>query len=131
MKIAITATGPDLQSPVDARFGRAQYFIIYDAETQEFDAFENINTNVAHGAGIQSALFISSKGIGVVITGRVGPNAFQALTTAGIQILEITGGTVAQVIEAYQKGKLPVITEAGSAHGGLGMGGRRGAGRGR
>ena len=32
MKVAITASGEDLNSPVDRVFGRARYFVITDPE---------------------------------------------------------------------------------------------------
>ncbi len=30
MRLAITATGPELSSPIDQRFGRAKYLLIVD-----------------------------------------------------------------------------------------------------
>ncbi len=130
MKIAITATGADLRAQIDPRFGRAQYFIIVNPETMEFEAIENTGLNAAHGAGIQSAQLMSSKDVTAVITGSVGPNAFQTLTAAGIQIFQSPGGTVQQAIEAYKNGQLQPVTNFGPAHAGMGMGGGMGMGRG-
>lgn len=39
MKIAVSSTGKDLNSQIDPRFGRCQYFIFIDPETMEFEAF--------------------------------------------------------------------------------------------
>ena len=56
MKVAITAQGKDLQSPVDLRFGRASWFILVDLDTGEYQAIRNDqNVGLAQGAGIQSA----------------------------------------------------------------------------
>ena len=53
MKIAITAQGPELSAQVDPRFGRAKYFIIYDVDSDEFEAVDNEqNLNAPQGAGI-------------------------------------------------------------------------------
>ena len=41
MKVAVTASQPDLESPVDPRFGRCEYFIIVDTETGQFETYEN------------------------------------------------------------------------------------------
>ena len=41
MKIAVSATGKDLNCQIDPRFGRCQYFVFIDPETMEFEAFEN------------------------------------------------------------------------------------------
>ena len=55
MKIAITSLGETLDSPVDQRFGRARYFILFDTETKEWSAYDNKqNLNAAHGAGVQA-----------------------------------------------------------------------------
>ena len=131
MKIAVTATGTDLQSQVDPRFGRAQYFIIVDSETMEFEAIENSSVAAAHGAGIQAGQLMSSKDVSAVITGSVGPNAFQTLTAAGIQIFQSPSGTVQQAVEAYKNGSLQPVTQFGPAHAGMGMGGGMGRGMGR
>ncbi len=130
MKIAITATGKDLQSQVDPRFGRAQYFIFVDPETMEFEAIENSSISAVHGAGIQAGQLMSSKDVSAVITGSVGPNAFQTLQAAGVQIFQSPGGTVQQAIDAYKKGQLQPVSQFGPAHAGMGMGGGMGMGRG-
>lgn len=72
MKIAISASNPDLSSPVDPRFGRCPYFLIVDPETMKFEALENPNVSSASGAGIQSAQFISDKEVQAVLTGSCG-----------------------------------------------------------
>lgn len=54
MKIAISSQGTDLNSQVDPRFGRAQYFIITDSDTLDYEVIENPNISAAGGAGIQS-----------------------------------------------------------------------------
>jgi predicted Fe-Mo cluster-binding NifX family protein len=62
MKIAVTSTGKNLESPVDPRFGRAAYILIVDADTLEFEVLDNAeNVNAFKGAGIQAATLISDK----------------------------------------------------------------------
>ncbi len=73
MKIAVTSTGPDLDSPVDPRFGRAAYILIVDSATLEFEVLDNsVNLNAFKGAGIQAATMISDKGAEVLLTGFCG-----------------------------------------------------------
>ena len=79
MKICITSEGNTLGSKVDCRFGRCQYFIIVDTETFEFEVIKNPNLESMGGAGIQSAQLVASKRVKAVLTGNVGPNAFQTL----------------------------------------------------
>jgi len=132
MRVAITASGPDLKATVDPRFGRAQFFIFVDPDTMDFEAIENTSVAAAHGAGIQSGQLMSSKGISAIITGSVGPNAYHTLTAAGIQIFHTTAGTVVQALDAFKKGQLQPLAQVGPAHAGTGgMGAGMGMGRGR
>ena len=132
MKICVTASGNMLDAPVDPRVGRASYFLIVDSETMAFEAVSNTATGAMSGAGIQAAQTIASKGVNVLITGNVGPNAFQALASAGIKIVVGASGTVREVIEKYKRGELKgTSTPTVGGHFGRGSGRGMGMGRGR
>ncbi|MCK4912419.1 MAG: NifB/NifX family molybdenum-iron cluster-binding protein [Candidatus Omnitrophica bacterium] len=109
MKICITAQGDNLDSVVDPRFGRCQYFIILDTDSLEFEAIENPNVSGMGGVGIQSAQFISEKKIKAVLTGNVGPNAFQTLKAANIEVIVGVLGIVKEAVEKYKNGELKSI----------------------
>ena len=132
MKVAVSASGASLDSPVDPRFGRCPYFIIVDTETMKFEAIQNTSQYTPMGAGIQAAQTVASKGVEAVITGNVGPNAYQALTAAGITIITGAAGTVREAIERYKSGQLKAVSSPQIGFGmGYGMGwGRRGGGMG-
>ena len=87
MRIAVTSTGPELESQVDPRFGRCQYFLIVELDDLAFEAIENPNIAIGGGAGIQSAHLMSEKGAKVVLTGNCGPNAHATLCAAGIEVI--------------------------------------------
>lgn len=106
MKICVTSTEASLDAQVDPRFGRTSYFIIVDSETMTFEAVSNTAVHVISGAGIQAAQTIAAKEVKIVITGNVGPNAFQALASAGIKVVTSASGTVREVIERYKRGEL-------------------------
>ncbi len=131
MKICVTATANNLDAQVDPRFGRCPYFVIVDLETMKFEAVPNIASGAMGGAGIQAAQAVSSRSVKVLITGHIGPNAFQALSAAGIKIVIGAFGTVRDVIERYKKGELEeTSTPTVRGHYGMGMGRRRGGRKG-
>lgn len=109
MKIVVTSQGPDLDSPMDYRFGRAPYFVVVDPDTMQYEAHPNPAAMAPGGAGPQAASFIASLGANVVVTGEVGPNALPALQALGIRVVTGIGGTVREAVEAFKKG--PVGTQ--------------------
>jgi len=123
VKVAVSSTGPSLDSQVDARFGRCQYFIIVDTETMEFEAMENPSLMAMGGAGIQSAQLIANKGAEVVLTGNTGPNAFQTLSAAGVKIIVGVVGTIKDAVERFKRGELSATAQPNVAsHFGVGQG---------
>ncbi|MFA5093112.1 MAG: NifB/NifX family molybdenum-iron cluster-binding protein [Candidatus Omnitrophota bacterium] len=110
MKICITAESTTLDSKVDPRFGRCKYFIVVDTDTLEFEAIENPNIDSMGGAGIQSAQLVATKQVKAVLTGNVGPNAFQTLQAAGIEIFTNASGTIKEAVEKYKKGEFKAVT---------------------
>lgn len=120
MKIAITSTGQDLESQTDPRFGRCQYFLVGDPDTMEFTAHENSAGMQRGGAGPMAAKAVSDLGVEVLITGDVGPNAFDALRAAGIKAYIGASGTVSQAIQSWKNGELKEIgTASVASHSGM------------
>jgi predicted Fe-Mo cluster-binding NifX family protein len=108
MKICISSRGDTLDAQIDPRFGRCQYFIIVDTDTLKYEAVTNPNIDAMGGAGIQSGQLIASKNVKAVLTGNVGPNAFQTLQTVGIEVITGISGSVKEAIEKYKKGDFRV-----------------------
>lgn len=106
--IAITSEGPSLDDRVDSRFGRAAGFLVVDLDTMDTRYISNGQSQVmAQGAGIQAAEIIARAGVDWVLTGFVGPKAFQALTAAGVKIGQnLEGLTVRQAMERFKSGSI-------------------------
>jgi len=132
MKIAISASSPSLDSEVNPRFGRCDMFIIADPKSIDFEVVDNAGESAGGGAGISTAQMIAQKNVEVVITGNCGPNAHRVLSSAGIEIITGAEGTVRQVIEDYNNGKLSSSSGPNvSDHFGMGGGGGHCRGKGK
>ncbi len=120
MKVVISASGTTLDAPVDSRFGRCPYFLIVDTETLAFEAQPNASAGSGGGAGIQAAQFVVQTGAKAVLTGNVGPNAYQVLNAAGIAIHQTAGMTARQALATLREGAASQMSGASqSAHAGV------------
>jgi predicted Fe-Mo cluster-binding NifX family protein len=127
MKIAISATGSTLDAEVAPRFGRCQHFIIADTETLQFEVVENSSAAASGGAGISAAQMIVGKEVKAVLTGNCGPNAYQVLSSAGIEVVTGVSGKVKDAIESYKSGKFQSSSQP-NVPGHFGTGGTPGVG---
>ncbi|RLC94325.1 MAG: dinitrogenase iron-molybdenum cofactor biosynthesis protein [Chloroflexi bacterium] len=135
MKVVVSSTGPDLSAQVDPRFGRCQYLVYVDTETLQFEAVENTNIAAGGGAGISTAQAVANKGVQAVLTGNCGPNAYQVLASAGIQVITGVTGTVRDAVEGFKAGRFqstsePTVGPHFGTGGGMGAGMGLGLGRG-
>ena len=128
MKIAISSMGTNLESQIDPRFGRCSNFLVVDASDLSYKSYENKAQFEGHGAGISAAQFLINLEVKAVISGSVGPNAFQALSAANIQMF--TGsGSIKDAVKEFTKGNLTPLRQPRKSMYGRGMG--RGGGQGR
>ncbi len=151
MKIAVSSSGSSMDAQVDPRFGRCQFFIIYDTDSGSSESLANEFQGASGGAGTQAAQMVVGKGVKVVLTGNCGPNAFAVLQNAGVQVVTGAAGTVAEAVKNFEQGSLqssagPNVAEHAGMNaraqgtapaapgkgrgGGSGMGGGRGCGGG-
>lgn len=104
MLIAVTSEEPSLEARIDGRFGRCRYFLIVNTDDLSFEAVENRNAALGSGAGIESARMIAAKGVAHVFTGACGPNAYQVLSAAGINVVTGCAGGVRDVVNQCREG---------------------------
>lgn len=119
MKIAISATGQNKESLLDRRFGRCDYFLIFNTETGDHKAVSNNGVSSGGGAGIAAASQIIEEDVSAIITGNLGPNAFELIEKAGIKAYSCEELPVFRVVEIFQKNQLSEISTAGNAHHGM------------
>jgi predicted Fe-Mo cluster-binding NifX family protein len=131
MRIVVSAQGDTLDAPASPVFGRCPTYIFVDSETMGFEAVPNPAMNQGGGAGIQAAQFVVERGAQAVLTGNLGPNAFDVLQAAGVPAYLVPEGIVRQAVEAFNAGRVQPMAAANvSAHAGMGGGAGMGAGRG-
>jgi predicted Fe-Mo cluster-binding NifX family protein len=120
MKLAISSLGDNLEAQVDPRFGRCQFIIIYDTETNNYEAIKNPNIMAAGGAGIQTAQFVADKNVEILITGHLGPNAFRTLEAANIKLFSVQQSSVKEAIDKYNGNQLsPIENQTVAGHYGM------------
>jgi predicted Fe-Mo cluster-binding NifX family protein len=114
MKVAISSTGKDLESQVDARFGRCSYFLIVDINNKEIKNVKVVeNTAAAQmgGAGITAAEIVANEKVNLIITTNVGPRVFSVFGQFGIKIYQ-GQGKIKDVIQDFIDGKLAEIKDS-------------------
>ena len=74
MKIAVSATGNTMESPLDQRFGRAASFIIVETKTMDYEAIDNAGQQRLRAEPVfLQHNWLQTKACRLVITGNVGP----------------------------------------------------------
>ena len=108
MKICISSTGPNLTDQVDARFGRCPYFLIIDTDNSKLlKSIVNQSAHNMQGAGITAAQLVANKKVDAIITGNIGPNAFNMLGMSGVKIYTgVFNMSAEQALDEFKKGNL-------------------------
>lgn len=112
MKIAFTTKGTEWDSAMDPRFGRTEYFVIYDEDKDTLVHVDNKEArNEAHGAGPKTAQKLFEFNPNILITGNgPGGNAGAVLEKTGMKIFIGAGDmTVKEAYDAFRNKKLKPI----------------------
>lgn len=104
--IAVSANGTTLEDQVDQRFGRCKYFLLVNSETLTFESIPNQGAMVSGGAGIKAAQTLAEKSVKAVISGNIGPNAFDTLSAANIDSYVGASGNIKSYIQKFNRGEL-------------------------
>jgi len=113
MKIAISTTSGGLEDKISEVFGRAESFTIVEVEDGEIKNVEVVKNEFAEkegGVGASVSQFLVDKGVEVVLTENIGPNALTVLNSAGVKVYRAGGLNVKEAIEKFLKGELEQIT---------------------
>jgi predicted Fe-Mo cluster-binding NifX family protein len=130
MKICISSLGSDLNSLIDPRFGRAQYFLFLDEKGNLDEVVSNPGILARGGAGITAAQRVANENIDVLITGNIGPNAVRVIGTTKIKIFLCSSNVkIKEVFSMWKNNKLTEVKQSSvPGHFGMGQGMGRGQG---
>jgi len=109
MKIVFTAKGSNWDSQMDARFGRANTFVVYNDQDNTLEVVNNSETeDMGHGAGLQTSQKVLDLNPDVIITGNgAGEKALAILKKSSVKMYIGAGDmTLKEAYEAYKNNKL-------------------------
>lgn len=130
MIVAVSTNGDNLESAiVDPRFGRCNNFLIVNTKDLSFFVLANQAKFEGHGAGISAARYVINESVEVVISGNIGPNAYQTLAAANVKMY-VYNGLIMNAIKELQSNSLKELTQP-TRPGSRGFGNRSGMGQGR
>ncbi len=95
--VAFAVRGPSsgLDTAVDPRFGRAERFLVVDLWAEKVIAEQdNGAVNQPGGAGPMASSAVANLGASIVVSGRFGPKAVDALDALGVSHIETDAQTV-------------------------------------
>lgn len=106
MKICLSVTSNASDAQIDPRFGRAPFFYICDSDSPESGEYlVNPGSQAGGGAGIQAGEFVIKSEVSVVLTGNVGPNAFDVLNAGSVKVCSNVSGNIAEAIQKFNAGE--------------------------
>jgi predicted Fe-Mo cluster-binding NifX family protein len=112
MNIAVTATGPTLDSRVFPEFARTPYVLIVDVATMTWTPIEHA---VAPGSDCELARIVVAHRCEAVITGQLTENAFALLADDGITRYQALDLSVRDALAAMEQRTLALIRNADGA----------------
>ncbi|MDP2236316.1 MAG: NifB/NifX family molybdenum-iron cluster-binding protein [Bacteroidales bacterium] len=101
MKIAITSTGNSHDSTLDQRFGRCNFFVVYDTESKSTEFIPNPGLNAEEGAGPASVQLVASRNVNKIVSGEFGIKIKPLLDSLKIQmiVLKDSEKKISEIIE--------------------------------
>lgn len=106
---AVASSGEGADALMADRFGRAEYFSLFDGDGNYLRSIKNDTTAMAHGAGGQAVAAVASEGVKVVIGPQFGPNAESAMKGGGLSAFMASGCTASKAVSDCIAGKLKKV----------------------
>jgi len=100
MKTAIASTGNTVESFIDPRFARCNYFVIFDQDSGGVEYLPNSAKEAEDGAGPAAVELLAARQVKKIISSEFGLKIKPLLDSLKIQMIVVKGDkTVGQVLE--------------------------------
>lgn len=107
--LAIPVIEKNINSLIDDRFGRAEYFLVLDLSTDKINFYENVFKDNNSGAGQKVVNFLNEKGVKYIISPELGPKAKIALKE--FDIIVYKKGDIINIKEAIEAFKQKMLVQ--------------------
>lgn len=105
--LAVAAVSASTDSLLEERFGRCNYFWLWNPDTDAYSLFEKPHPNENPKLGTNSAQELIQAGVGSLIVNHIGPKALMILQRANITIYSgAEGKTVDEAIKMFRAQQL-------------------------
>jgi len=110
MRICIPVeTNEGLKAKINAHFGSAPYFLIYEIEKDTSEIINNENEHHMHGM-CHPLNVLENQNINAVVCSGMGARAVQKLNEGGIRAYRAVAETAKDIVKRYKEGVLEEIT---------------------
>ena len=107
MLLLLGTDGNNLDSQIAKRFGHANYYLLYNTESKNLEAFENIHEGHNHD-NLQNFL---DNGVEAFIVGNIGPHAFEIINTPKSKVYLARKMSGQEAVDKLLKGELQQLSE--------------------
>ncbi|CFX17265.1 Dinitrogenase iron-molybdenum cofactor biosynthesis [Syntrophomonas zehnderi OL-4] len=114
-KIAVCANGSDPSAVIEERFGRCTHFMVWDLNSKTFEVLNSRESDHYNSPGTSIAKRLIQAGVGSLIVGHIGPQAFKVLKQAHVRIYTgASGKSITQTIAMFEANELTELESANS-----------------
>ncbi len=103
MKIAVACQGAGREDSVSMVLARCECFQILDTEGGEIESKINTLKDGEHGTGVKVAQWLLDEGVGLVVSGKVGPQAQKVFDEAGMKTVARQSGSAAEILSEMRE----------------------------
>lgn len=105
--LAVAAVGSSIDSQLEVRFGRCNYFWLWNLDNDTYSIIEKPHTNEDSKSGTENAQALVQAEVGSLIVNHIGPKAFMILQRANITVYSGTEGiNISEAIKMFRSGQL-------------------------